>query len=466
MNLACARFFAPGRITKDFMNHHNQEPAFKSQHVADQVAGENAWRSVCTKLGQTQAANMRRACGDSAAETHENRKVMRRAVNKMVADIGAREFTSEENTAANYAASVIAFLDDAIDRQNEINDRKKSAQMRVMRSADDFNKHYNTARSSFGEDGGEMNIADFLRGVSNMGTTPAVKNALSVGTDTAGGFSVPSRLMPGILAALAPVSSLLRAGAGIVPIEDGAKTFTTAAVNTIPTAAWRAEAGTLATSDPAFRAVVATPRSLAFQFKISRELLADGQNITEALYLAIAQSFARELDRVGLRGTGTAPEPRGVLNTVGIQAVTNGANGASLATLRYGNLFSAVQAILQADAPMPTAAIMSPRSLVGLGQLADTTNQPLRIPGMLEPVQLIGTSQIPNNLTVGTSTDCTEVYLGDFSNLYFMMRENVSVQVLQELYAGTGEIGFACHMRADVVLTYPAAFAVVTGVRP
>jgi hypothetical protein len=47
-----------------------------------------------------------------------------------------------------------------------------------------------------------------------------------------------------------------------------------------------------------------------------------------------------------------------------------------------------------------------------------------------------------------------------------MMRENVSVQVLQELYAGTGEIGFACHMRADVVLTYPAALAVVTGVRP
>ena len=47
-----------------------------------------------------------------------------------------------------------------------------------------------------------------------------------------------------------------------------------------------------------------------------------------------------------------------------------------------------------------------------------------------------------------------------------MMRDNVSVQVLQELYAGTGEIGFACHMRADVVLTYPAALAVVTGVRP
>ena len=114
--------------------------------------------------------------------------------------------------------------------------------------------------------------------------------------------------MPGILSAMAPVSSLMQAGVGILPLEDGAKTYTTAAVNTIPTAAWRAEAGTVATSDPAFRAVVATPRSLAFQFKISRELLADGQNIKEALNNAIAQAFAKELDRAGLRGSGTAPE--------------------------------------------------------------------------------------------------------------------------------------------------------------
>ena len=80
-------------------------------------------------------------------------------------------------------------------------------------------------------------------------------------------------------------------------------------------------------------------------------------------------------------------------------------------------------------------------------------------------MQLIGTSQVPNNLTVGTSSDCSEIYVGDFSNLFFAVRESVSVQMLNEMYAGTGEIGFACHMRADVVLSYPAAISVVTGVR-
>lgn len=297
----------------------------------------------------------------------------------------------------------------------------------------------------------------------NLRTTPGVQNALSSGTDTSGGFAVPGVLMPGILSALVPVSALLTAGAGIIPLEEGAKTFTTAAINAIPTAAWRAEAGALATSDPTFRAVIATPRSLSFMFKVSRELLADAAGLTVALNQAIAQAFAKELDRAGLRGTGTAPEPRGVLNTVGIQSVGNGTNGTALAG--YGNLFSATSAILGADAPMPTAAIMSPRSLIKLAGLTDTTGQPVNVPGMLQPMRMISTSQIPNNLTVGTSSDCSEIYVGDFSQLYFAMRENVSIQLMQEAFASTGEIGFACHVRADVIVNYPAAFAVVTGVK-
>lgn len=423
------------------------------------------WEALCAKAGRPEAATIKASglgYGHGGA-AHEARKTMRRAVNAITAKLNPSDYTNEVSAALTHAGKVIADISSGIDHFEQKSENKGTSSLNAMRNAADFNRHYKADEQFDRHDEGEIGIADFLRGVANMTTTPAVKNALSVGTDTAGGFSVPSRLMPGILAALVPVSSLMQAGAGIVPLEDGAKTFTTAAINAIPTAAWRAEAGTLATSDPTFRSVVATPRSLAFQFKVSRELLADGQNIQEALYVAIAQSFARELDRVGLRGSGTAPEPRGVLNTTGIQAVTNGANGTALGS--YANVFSAVQALLAADAPMPTASIMSPRSLVKLAGLTDTTNQPLTVPGMLQPMKMIATSQIPNNLTVGTSSDCSEIYVGDFGNLYFAMREAVSVQVLQELHAATGEIGFACHMRADVVLTYPAAFSVITGVR-
>lgn len=438
------------------------------QFITSQENARNTWMGLCAKHGVPEAANFSNRVPDGPdADLHEMRKTVRRAINKITDSIKPSEYDDNTTDAIVFAGSVISAVNQAFERKEDAAHffgKKQSAidSMHVLRNTADFNKHYGVEQN--GRDEGEIGIADFLRGVGNLRTSPAVQNALSVGTDASGGFAVPSRLMPGILGALVPVSSLLQAGAGIVPLDDGGKSFTTAAINAIPTAAWRAEAGALATSDPTFRAVVATPRSLAFQFKISRELLADGKNITEALYTAIAQAFAKELDRVGLLGTGTAPEPRGILNTSGIQTVTNGAAGAALAS--YANLFSAVQAILQADAPMPTAAIMSPRSLVKLGGLTDSTGQPLRVPGMLEPMKMIGTSQVPNDLTVGTSTDCSQIFVGDFTNLNFMMRENVSIQALNELHAATGEIGFACHMRADVVLTYPAAFAVVTGVRP
>ncbi len=193
--------------------------------------------------------------------------------------------------------------------------------------------------------------------------------------------------------------------------------------------------------------------------------MADSSNLQQALLIAISQAFAKELDRAGLRGSGTPPEPKGILNTSGIQSVTNGANGASLATSAYTNFVSAMQALLAADAPFPTAAIMAPRSLTTLGGLLDTTNQPRQRPPMLDPMKFIATSQIPVALTVGTSNDCSEIYVADFTNLVFAFRERMSVQLLKELYAGTGEIGFMCHCRADVMVQYPAAFAVVTGVR-
>lgn len=439
----------------------------KSPEYAAQANAERCWALECAKSGHQDAAALRTNsyCG-TKAQVHDARKVARRALNAISASAPNGNFSPEVQAAFDFGAGLISRIDHEL-HNHAMRDEAgaNNSRLKILRNHADFERHYN-ANDPFSGAGEGVDIANFLRGVANLTTTESVRNALSVGTDTAGGFTVPNVLMPNILSALVPVSSLMQAGAGILPMTDGGKNFTFPAVSAIPTAAWRAESGSLATSDPTFRAAVATPRSLSFQFKISRELLADGQGLTEALYLAIGAAFAKELDRVGLRGSGTAPEPRGILNTVGIQAVTNGANGASLATTRYSNLFSGVQSILQADAPMPLAAIMSPRSLVVLGGLIDTTNQPIRVPPMLEGVKLIATSQVPNALTVGSSSDCSEIYLGDFTSTFFAIREGISIQVLTELYAGTGEIGFACHLRGDFVARYPSALAVVTGVRP
>ena len=125
-----------------------------------------------------------------------------------------------------------------------------------------------------------------------------------------------------------------------------------------------------------------------------------------------------------------------------------------------------MQEILQDDGPTPSGAIMSPRSLVKLGGLVDSTGQPVARPTMLDNVKMLATSQVPNNLTVGANTDCSEIYVGDFTQVVFAMREQISIQRLDQLFAITGQVGFICHARADVLTLYPKAFAVVTGVRP
>jgi HK97 family phage major capsid protein len=166
-----------------------------------------------------------------------------------------------------------------------------------------------------GEGNEQIGIADFLRGIAGMKTSPGIRAALSEGTDSAGGYGLPAFSQLNLLEALAPVSSLMTAGAGVSMITNGAKSYRAARGSTIPTAAWRAESGTVATSDPAFSPMDIVPRLLSVQFKISRELLADGANLDVSLYDVLAQSFAKEFDRAGLRGSGTAPEPRGILNT-------------------------------------------------------------------------------------------------------------------------------------------------------
>lgn len=400
--------------------------------------------------------------------------------NQLLASVGDKPFTKEQQTTFD------KLNEDSARLQREIEDMNNAAQADgdehrnrlagsaddregpALRNAADFRKHYyaQARREGLSTDRDRITLLDFMRGVADMKTTRAAKNVLTVGTDSQGGFTVPSVVMPDILEALVPNSSLLQAGAAIVPRDDGAKTYTQPAILTLPTAAWRNENGSVVESDPVFRAITATPRSLALYFRVSRELLADSEGMGQALRQVIAQAFAREMDRVGLRGSGTAPEPRGILNTAGIQSVSNGPNGASLATLRYGNFLTALQSILGADAPMPTAAIMSPRTRVGLASLIDTTNQPLAVPEMVRDFKMLTSSQIPNNLTVGTSTDCSEIYVGDFSQVRFVLREALSIELMKEAFATAGQVGFIAHMRLDVMVPYAAGLAVATGVRP
>jgi HK97 family phage major capsid protein len=335
-----------------------------------------------------------------------------------------------------------------------------------------------------GADFDGVELGDFMRAVSGSASEDLTRKALSAGNGAAGGHLVPTALLPGILEPLTATSALFQAGTPIEVLAAGAKTVTKPAVLSLPVPAWRDEAAAVAESDPVFRAVTATPRSLAVRFKVSRELLMDAPDIDGALSMVLGRALALALDRAGLMGSGTAPEPRGLRNTAGVMLYgplgtrTEYGSSSSLLPAASGGgyvvsgnaLWPFVHAMADLQmtaAPEPTALVTSARQATYLRNVRDRDRNLMDQPEGLRRLQIVGTPQVPD-VTV-TSGDLTingtaDAFLGDFRLASLVLREEVSIERLTEAHATTGQVGFIAHLRADFVCWYPGAFCVMPGI--
>jgi len=280
-----------------------------------------------------------------------------------------------------------------------------------------------------------------------------VRASLSEGTDSAGGFSVPELIAQQAIDLMRANAVTVQAGASFMAL--GSDTNHVVRLESDPQFAWRDELAAISESDPTFGRVTLTPRSCAVIVRASRELLADSINAEQMLLTALAEAGARAWDQAALWGSGVAPEPLGVSGTSGVLTVPLAGALAS-----YSPLVQAASKLAQANS-RATAAIMHPRDMYTLADLQDTTNQPLMKPGILNDVTLLDTSAAPVDLGAGTDS---EILVGDFSKLILGVRSELRIELLRELYAGTHEIGFACHFRFDCAVAWPQAFCKITGV--
>ena len=289
-----------------------------------------------------------------------------------------------------------------------------------------------------------------------------IRNALTEGTDSAGGYTVPAHLMSQLIDAMRAKTVAVQAGALTIPLETEKTTI--ARLDSDPQAGWRLELGAVAESNPTFGAVTFTARSLACLVKVSRELLEDSINIDSAIMTAFANAMAGELDRVALFGSGTAPEPRGLFNTNGVSAVSMGDNGAALSN--YSKMLDAIYEMEISNASAPTAWVMSPRTSRVLNGLTDTTGQPLNAPKAVSDIPRLVSSTVPINQEHGTANNASPIILGDFSQLLIGVRTQLRIEVMRELFAGTMEYAFLAHLRADIAVAQPKSFSIVKGIIP
>lgn len=315
------------------------------------------------------------------------------------------------------------------------------------------------------EDAAEFSLGRAIRSMctSDWSGAEVERRALAEGTGAAGGFLTPELLSGGFIDRVRNATRVLQAGATTVPLESDQQSIPRLATGV--TGAWRNENTAVVQQDATFERVTFSPKTLAVETLLSFELAEDmAPDSAAAIDTEISGALALELDRVALRGSGTAPEPRGVRNQAGVPITAfGGANGAAPAN--YDVLVD-LAATVQAANLEPNAAIYASRTAQGFSKLKDTTSQPLARPPMLASITEYSSNQIPITLTAGTSTDTSEVYVGQWDELLIGVRPQIGVRFVREASADTLQWKITAYLRADVQLRHPAAFAVATGIRP
>jgi len=281
--------------------------------------------------------------------------------------------------------------------------------------------------------------------------------ALSEGTNSAGGFTVPDVLSATLIDKLRAQSVAIQAGCRTIPMSSD--NLSIAKVAADPSPAFRNEAAAIIESDPTFSIVQMEPKMLAMMTKVSVELMADTVNLQTELPNIITRSMATEMDRIVFQGTGSAPEPRGIINQSGI-----GNTSAGGALTNYAELLTAMTGINTLNAGPPSAIVMHPRDYGTLAGLTATDNQPLIMPPALQGIPMLQTSAL--QVDAGAGNNESNIVMGNFSNCLIGMRNQIQIQVLRERYMDTGQLAFVAMMRFDVALSHPESFHKISGITP
>lgn len=295
-----------------------------------------------------------------------------------------------------------------------------------------------------------------LKAGAQLSLTPKDKTALddyraaaSVGTGSAGGFTVPTDLMREIFAAMI-LEGGVRSVARILTTDTGNNLDLPLNDDTAQVATLVAENTSLGTAtDLVFsKSTLSAYKYTSGVALVSKELLQDSAfSFDTFLQDQLIHRFTRGTNLAYSTGTGSS-QPQGVI-TAFASGVT-GAVGETL-TIKYPSLVSMEHSVAY-PYRRGAAWMMNDAMFKAIKQLVDSQNRPLWLPNMT-----VGAPDTILGYPVVINADCPapgvsvkgSLLFGNFSN--FIVRDvlDLSFQVLQELYAASGQIGVVGLMRTD-----------------
>lgn len=303
-----------------------------------------------------------------------------------------------------------------------------------------YEPNQSIARDHLADADSDVGLGDYLRAVVQGPKTPK-ERIVRENSVTSSGYELPVNISAELVDRLRAANPIISGAGGRTITIEGGETKFIKITSDMPTA-WHAELVEESPGDPSFDSISMSPSSLLAMTLVSNELLQDSQNVEEAL----TTSFIGAINDAILTATfaGATPNgPTGLASTVSqIEEFPNG--GAP----DFSNFVNAHGTLYSNNLPEEGRShLLSPSVWTTLNNLTATDDQPIRKP--------FGILDVPEFTTSGVPTG--EAYVGDFSNVVYGFRFNITLQQFPAAAAKKYGTLWVAGVRLDIATFRPAA---------
>ena len=292
------------------------------------------------------------------------------------------------------------------------------------------------------------------------------KRDLTVGVNADGGFSKQTTVLGGaFIELLRNKMYLQQLGATIlsglvgdiaIPKQSGGATAYWVAENAAPTE-----------SQQILGQIAMAPKTIGAFTDIGRKLLLQSSIDVEAMVRNdLATVLAVELDRVGINGTGIAPQPRGILNqSPTVTIVAGGTNGLAPT---WANAVALETAVSVGNADVGTLGYLTTTKVRGAFKgTQKATNLPFiwengATPGegIVNGYRAVATNNVPSNLVKNASgAICSAIIFGNFADVIFGLWGGLDILVDPYTGSSAGTVRVRVLQDADVAIRRAESFA-------
>lgn len=275
--------------------------------------------------------------------------------------------------------------------------------------------------------------------------------ALSKGTATAGGHTVPTSFYGQLVEHLTENATLMNAGATVLTTDSG-ENLEIPVTTAHGSAALVAESGTIPQSDPAFAKRTLGAYKYGIIVYVPRELLDDsGVDLEGYLARSFGRAVGNALGTHLIVGTGTG-QPAGITvqSTLGVTSATGTAGVPT-----FDNLVSLLYSVNSSYRNSRDAGFLVKDATIGaLRVIKDTTGRYLwensTVAGV--PDTIFGKPVFTDPNMPATGVNNKSVIFGDLSAYYVRIVNGIRFERSDEFKFDTDQVAFRCLLRGDGML--------------